>query len=94
MLIIGLILAILYVAQDRRPLPEPTEPPLEELLEEPLSSATYRIGRPLETRFPLAAPTAYGLSGERHHADRKVHLPYWFSTSQNLPTHPHITFHF
>ncbi len=42
-LIIALIMSILYVVQDRRPLPEPTEPPLEELLEEPLSSSAYRI---------------------------------------------------
>ncbi len=42
-LIIALITSILYVVQDRRPFPEPTEPPLEELLEEPLSSSTYRI---------------------------------------------------
>ena len=42
-LIIALITSILYVVQDRRPLPEPTEPPLEERLEEPLSSSTYRI---------------------------------------------------
>ena len=42
-MIVALILTAHYVTQDRRPLPEPTEPPLEERLEEPLSSSTYRI---------------------------------------------------
>ncbi len=40
-LIIALVLAMLYLDQDRRLLPEPTEPPLEELLEEPDQSQSH-----------------------------------------------------
>ncbi len=42
-LLIALITSILYVVQNRRLLPEPTELPLEELLEEPLPSSTFCI---------------------------------------------------
>ena len=40
-LLIALITSILYVVQDRQPLPEPTEPPLEELMEEPDQSQSH-----------------------------------------------------
>lgn len=41
-LIVALILTVLYVAQDRQPLPEPTEPPLGEPLFPSLLTATRR----------------------------------------------------